>query len=87
MATGTCAVSERARGVQNWATNRERMEVVRETRNVVKSDLKGVVIRPVGAYNNIFGEHINEFCLMLKRHCYTNLSRKIVTLPNGKFKE
>jgi hypothetical protein len=56
MATGKCAAPERGRGLQNWATNRERMEDEGEMWNVVKSNLEGVVIRPVGANNNTFGE-------------------------------
>ncbi len=87
MATGTCAAPERGRGLQGWAAFIQQMEVEREIWNVVKRYLKGVDIRPVGAYNSTFAVHINELCLKLKRHCYTNLSRKIVTLPNGKFKE
>ena len=61
MATGTCTAPERGRGLQNWATNRERMEVVREIWNVVKSNLEGVVIRPVGAYIGTFGVHITNY--------------------------
>ncbi len=52
VAPGTCAAPERGKGLQNWVTNRQRMEVEREARDVVKSNLKGVVIRPVGADNN-----------------------------------
>ena len=53
MATGTCAAPERGRGLQNGATNKERMEVEREIWNVVKSNLEGGEIRPVGAYNTL----------------------------------
>jgi hypothetical protein len=60
VAPGTCAAPERGRGLQNWATNRERMEVVREIWKVVKSNLEGVVIRSVGAYNSTFGVRITN---------------------------
>ena len=53
VATYTWAAPERGRGLQNGATNKERMEVEREIWNVVKSNLEGGEIRPVGAYNTL----------------------------------
>ena len=61
VAPGTCTAPERGRGLQNWAINRERMEVERETRDVVKGNLKGVEIRSVGAYNNTFAVHQTNY--------------------------
>ena len=59
-ATGTWAAPERGKGLQNWASTRQRMEVEREIWNVVKSNLKGVEIRSVGADNNTFGVDLNK---------------------------
>ena len=61
MATGTCAVSERGRGLQNWAAFIQQMEVVREMWNVVKSNLEGGVIRPDGANTGTFSVHITNY--------------------------
>ena len=61
MATGTCAAPERGRGLQNWTINRERMEEEGEIWNVVKSNLEGGVIRPVGEYNSTFGVRITNY--------------------------
>jgi hypothetical protein len=65
VAPGTCAAPERGKGLQNWASTRERMEVEREIWNVVKSNLKGVVISPNWVYNNTFGVYINELCAIV----------------------
>ena len=54
VAPGTCAAPARGRGLQGWAASIQQMEFVRETRDVVKGNLKGVEIRSVGAYNNTF---------------------------------
>ena len=61
MATGTCAAPERGRGLQNWAAFIQQIEVEREMWNVVKSNLEGGVIRPVGAYNNTFAVHQTNY--------------------------
>jgi hypothetical protein len=53
--------------LQNWVTNRQRMEVEREKWNVVQSNLKDVVIRSVGTDNNTFGGYTNKLPHILKR--------------------
>ena len=60
VATCTWAAPAMGMRLQNWVNNRERMEVDGEARVVGKSNLKGVVVRPVGAYNKTFGVYINK---------------------------
>jgi hypothetical protein len=66
MATGTCAASERGMGLQNWVTNKERMEDDDVIMDVVRNCLEGVVIRTNWVHNNIFGVHIHELGVRVK---------------------
>ena len=82
MATGTCATPERGRGLQNWATNRERMEDDDVIMDVVRNCLEGVVIRTNWVHNNIFGVHINELGLMLRKPTADQMTGKVIKFVN-----
>lgn len=65
-ATGTWATPAKGRRLQSWMTSKQQIEVERETRNIPNSNLEGVGVRLIGAYNNTLGKQINKLYPILK---------------------